>query len=225
MKQLTEYNRVSGYLNKIFTLLNETYFENALSKPVITIQSTPRAYGHVTVGKVWDSDGERRHELNIGAGTLTRPIENIVATMLHEMVHLYNLQRGVQDCSRGGTYHNTKFRDEATKRDLIIEHHKTYGWTLTTPSDNLIMWCLDRDLIEIQVNRNEGYNLPPSTGGKSGTPTITPTTGTAKKPSSTRKYVCPCCGSSVRATREISLICGECYDGKNPDTLHHLVQA
>ena len=181
MKQLTEYNRVSGYLNKILALLNETYFENALSKPVITIQSTPRAYGHVTVGKVWDSDGERRHELNIGAGTLTRPIENIVATMLHEMVHLYNLQRGVQDCSRGGTYHNTKFRDEATKRDLLIEHHKTYGWTLTTPTDNLIMWCLDRDLIEIQVNRNEGYNLPPSTGGKNGTPTITPTTGKAKK--------------------------------------------
>ena len=32
MKQMTEYNRVSGYLNKIFALLNETYFENALSK-------------------------------------------------------------------------------------------------------------------------------------------------------------------------------------------------
>lgn len=225
MKQLTEYNRVSGYLNKIFSMLNETYFENALSKPVITIQSTPKAYGHVTVGKVWESDGTYRHELNIGAGTLTRPIENIVATMLHEMVHLYNIQRGVQDTSRGGTYHNTKFRDEATKRDLIIEHHQTYGWTITSPSDNLIMWCLERDLIEIQVNRNEGYALPPSTGGKTGTATAKPTTGTAKKPSSTRKYVCPCCGASVRATREIRLICGECYDGKNPDTLHYLTQA
>ena len=225
MKQLTEYNRVSGYLNKIFSMLNETYFENALSKPVITIQSTPKAYGHVTVGKVWDSDGELRHELNIGAGTLTRPIENIVATMLHEMVHLYNLQRGVQDTSRGGTYHNTKFRDEATKRDLIIEHHPTYGWTITSPSDNLIMWCLERDLIEIQVNRNEGYALPPSTGGKTGTATAKPTTGTAKKPSSTRKYICPCCGASVRATREIRLICGECYDGSDPATLHYLTQA
>ena len=224
MKQLTEYNRVSGYLNKIFALLNETYFENALSKPVITIQSTPRAYGHITVGKVWDSDGERRHELNIGAGTLTRPIEQIVATLLHEMVHLYNLKRGVKDCSRGGTYHNTKFRDEAEKRDLIVNLHRTYGWTLTTPSDNLIMWCLDRDLIEIQVNRDEGFAFVPPSGTKAGAPTIKPTTG-GKKPSSTRKYVCPCCGASVRATREISLICGECYDGNDPDTLHHLIQA
>ena len=88
MKQLTEYNRVSGYLNKIFNRLNETYFENALTKPVITIMSTPRAYGHVSVYEVWLSEEKGRRELNIGAGTLNRPIENVVATMLHEMVHI-----------------------------------------------------------------------------------------------------------------------------------------
>ena len=48
MKQMTEYNRVSGYLNKIFNLLNEKYFENALSKPVITIMSTPKATARLT---------------------------------------------------------------------------------------------------------------------------------------------------------------------------------
>ena len=222
MKQLTEYNRVSGYLNKIFALLNETYFENALSKPVITIQSTPRAYGHVTVGKVWESDGENRHELNIGAGTLTRPIEEITATMLHEMVHLYNLARGVQDTSRGCTYHNTKFRDEAVKRDLIIDHHPSYGWTLTTPSERLLQWCIDNALTEIKVTRHDGITFAPPPGGKSGTPTVTPTGGKTAKPSSTRKYVCPNCRASVRATREISLICGQCYDGKNASTLYYL---
>ena len=49
MKQLTSYNRVAGYLNKIFDLLNAEYFECALSRPTITIQSTPRAYGHFTL--------------------------------------------------------------------------------------------------------------------------------------------------------------------------------
>ena len=56
MKQMTEYNRVSGYLNKIFNLLNEKYFENTLSKPVITIMSTPKAYGHVSVCDRWSSN-------------------------------------------------------------------------------------------------------------------------------------------------------------------------
>lgn len=49
MKELTSYNRVAGYLNKVFDLLNAEFFENALSRPTITIQSTPRAYGHFSL--------------------------------------------------------------------------------------------------------------------------------------------------------------------------------
>lgn len=49
MKQLTSYNRVAGYLNKLFDLLNQRFFENALARPTITIQSTPRAYGHFSM--------------------------------------------------------------------------------------------------------------------------------------------------------------------------------
>ena len=49
MKELTSYNRVAGYLNKIFDLLNEEFFESALSRPTITIQSTPKAYGHFSL--------------------------------------------------------------------------------------------------------------------------------------------------------------------------------
>lgn len=31
-----------------------------------------------------------------------------------------------------------------------------------------------------------------------------------KSESSTRKYVCPCCGMSVRATREVRVMCMDC---------------
>jgi len=114
---MTEYNRISGYLNKIFNLCNARFFENALPKVVLTIQSTPCAYGHITCSKVWkNEDGANRHEINIGAGTLARPIENIVATLVHEMVHLYCMENGIKDTSRGTTYHNKKFKQEAEKR-------------------------------------------------------------------------------------------------------------
>ena len=33
-----------------------------------------------------------------------------------------------------------------------------------------------------------------------------------KKPSSTRKYICPKCGNSCRATKTINIICGDCMD-------------
>ena len=111
MKELTTYNRAAGYLNHIFDLLNHRFFEGQLSKPIITIQSTPRAYGHYTLYDAWSVDGEKGfREINIGAGTLSRPIEEVVATLLHEMVHYYNDLQGIKDCSRGNTYHNKNFR-------------------------------------------------------------------------------------------------------------------
>ena len=104
MKELTSYNRVAGYLNKVFDLLNTEFFENALSRPTITIQSTPRAYGHFSLREdTWVSKLGGTHEINIGAGTLARPIEDVAATLLHEMVHYYNYENGIQDCSSGNT--------------------------------------------------------------------------------------------------------------------------
>ena len=89
----------------LFDLLNEEFFECELSRPTITIQSTPKAYGHFSLREdTWISKVGGTHEINIGAGTLSRPIEEVAATLLHEMVHYYNHVNGIQDCSRGNTY-------------------------------------------------------------------------------------------------------------------------
>ena len=209
MKQLTSYNRVAGYLNKIFDLLNERFFENALARPTITIQSTPKAYGHFSLqADAWVSTTGATHEINIGAGTLARPIELVVATLLHEMVHYYNYVNGVQDCSRGNTYHNKVFKKEAEARGLIVERSDKYGWSRTSPSDTLLEFVLDNDLTDILLNRNEFTSFQiPGTGTHNGGLDLTINT---KKKSSTRKYVCPCCGMSVRATREVHIACMDC---------------
>ena len=75
MKETIKTSRTAGYLEKIFRAVNADWFGGELEEPIITIQSTPRAYGHVTVSKIWKRKGEQRHELNIGAETLQRPIE------------------------------------------------------------------------------------------------------------------------------------------------------
>ena len=207
MKQLTSYNRAAGYLNKIFDLLNEEYFESTLSRPTITIQSTPKAYGHFSLREdTWVSKLGGTHEINIGAGTLSRNIESVVATLLHEMVHYYNHVNGIQDCSRGGTYHNKKFKAAAEARGLIVEHHDKYGWTITNPSDSLLQFCLDNDLSDILINRNEFSGIRVT-----GTGTHAPATPPAiTRRSSTRKYICPCCRMSVRATKTVRIACLDC---------------
>lgn len=211
MKETVKTSRTAGYLEKIFRALNTDWFGGELEEPIITIQSTPSAYGHVTVAKTWKRKDDWRHELNIGAETLNRPIENVVATMVHEMVHLYNIAHNIQDCSRGGVYHNKRFRDEAERRGLVIGHHPSYGWTITEPSEALIDYIIAQGWDEIAINRGGGIWTPPASGGsKAGNGGTTP--GTAPKKSSTRKYVCPCCGQSVRATKTVNIICGDCME-------------
>ena len=210
MKQLTSYNRVAGYLNKVFDLLNAEFFESELSRPTITIQSTPKAYGHFSLREdTWVSKLGGTHEINIGAGPLSRPIEEVSATLLHEMVHYYNHIHGIQDCSRGNTYHNRKFREAAEERGLIVTHSDKYGWSHTSPSDRLLEFILDNDLTDILINRNEysGFQIG-GTGTHSGTGIV----GVAPRKSSSRKYVCPCCGMSVRATKMVNIACLDCAE-------------
>lgn len=205
MKQLTSYNRVAGYLNKVFDLLNAEFFENALSRPTITIQSTPKAYGHFSLREdTWISTLGGTHEINIGAGTLSRPIEEVAATLLHEMVHYYNYQQGIQDCSRGSTYHNRRFKEAAESHGLLVRHHEKYGWTITSPSDRLLEVILKYDLSDILLSRNEysGFSSVGTGGTDFGSAT--------PRKSSSRKYACPCCGMSIRATRVVNVACMDC---------------
>lgn len=211
MKKLDKYSRAAAYLEKIFRELNKDWFSGELEEPIITIQSTPSAYGHVTYGKVWKkNEDEERCEMNIGAGTLARPIENIVATIMHESVHLYNLQRGVKDCSRGGTYHNKKFKAEAEKRGLKIDHHEKYGWTITEPTEELIEYIIGEGWENILLQREEPLRI--IIGGKKGKEGGGSPDGGERKKSSTRKYVCPDCGQTVRATKDVNIICADCME-------------
>ena len=149
-------------------------------------------------------------EINIGAGTLSRPIENVVATLLHEMVHYCNDLSSMKDCSRGNTYHNRKFKELAEACDLLVEHHPTYGWSITSPNDSLVEFCIDNDLREIRLCRND-FEIFRLSGNGTKAGTYTKTVGGNKK-SSTRKYICPCCGMSVRATRSVNVACLDCNE-------------
>jgi len=210
MKQLTTYNRAAGYLNTIFRLLNERFFESELSTPIITIQSTPKAYGHYTLYDAWSVDGDKGfREINIGAGTLARPIEEITATLLHEMVHFYNDMKNIKDCSRGNTYHNKNFKRLAERCGLVIDHHPTYGWSITSPSEDLIDFCIDNDLRDIRLCRNDEIYIT-RIGGAGTHDGARGTDGLPKRKSSSRKYVCPCCGMSVRATKTVRIMCMDC---------------
>lgn len=209
MKQTVKTSRSAGQLEKMFRKLNEHYFNSELPEPIITIQSTRGAYGHVTVGKVWKHGDNETYELNIGAGTLARPIEETTATLLHEMVHIYNLEKGIQDTSRGNTYHNKRFKAKAESVDLQIEYDKRIGWSITSPTEKLIEYIISEGWQDIQMQRHEPWFL--QIGKRTGDGDETSVPIPPKKKTSWR-YTCPTCGFIARTTKEApcGLICGAC---------------
>ena len=118
-----------------FEILNKVYFNGELPPIVISIMSSPRTNGHFTINKEWRVEDKRFNEINISAEHMDRPIENIMGTLLHEMVHYYCQINGIADVSQNGRYHNKKFKEEAEKRGLIISQGKYIGWSKTEPGE------------------------------------------------------------------------------------------
>ena len=87
-------------LEVIFDKANEKFYDNKLIRPIITIQTGKRSVlGWCSAGKRWVDSDNSYYEINIVAENLARSLDDIVETMLHEMVHLYNSQHGVSDCT------------------------------------------------------------------------------------------------------------------------------
>lgn len=200
--------------NEVFELLNKEYFEGTLPPLVITIQSSNRkSYGHFSVFKVWKAEGVYMHELNISSDFLSRSIYELCSTMQHELIHYFCQINGIQDTSQGGRYHNKRFKEEAEKRGLLISQGQYIGWSVTTPSKAFVEF-IDSHKIQkpMEINRDGERFAFIGIGGSTDK-----TKGTdngielPKKPKcSTRKYQCPCCKNSFRATKDINVLCMDC---------------
>ena len=77
---------------------------------IITIQSSGRrnATGWLSKSKWVNDANESKHEINISADYLDRGVNEILQTLLHEIAHLKNAIRGVEDVTVSG-YHSKHF--------------------------------------------------------------------------------------------------------------------
>lgn len=185
-------------LDRIFDLLNKEFFENKLIKPVILIQSKTKknTLGTCSTNPIWknkyNEEKDCKYEIALSAEYLNRTIEEIVATLLHEMIHLYCSQNEIKDTSNNCVYHNKKFKEEAEKRGLIITKEKTIGWSITTLNDNT-----KKLILKFKIN-NSVFDYYRHTI-KISLPKVI-----------LNKYMCHDCGQKISHYKELNLICGNC---------------
>ena len=81
---------------------------------------------------------------------------------------------------------------------LVVEKSRYYGFAFTELSADTREKLKRYDEQSTFISRNNGETF------------AIPKDKPDNPKSSTRKYICPCCGMSVRATKEVNIKCGDC---------------
>jgi hypothetical protein len=83
-------------------------------------------FGHFAAAR-WQRGDTALAELFVRGEGLQRGAGPVLATLIHQAAHGVAVSRGVKDTSRGGKYHNTKFKDIAESMGLVIAHDPVTG--------------------------------------------------------------------------------------------------
>lgn len=170
-------------------------------------------------------DGAIIHELFIGGEGLRRSANEVLSTLLHEAAHGLAAARGIQDTSRQGRYHNTKFRQIAEELRLEVEHSKDLGWSTSTLPE-IAAWDYRKEIttLERAMLAHRRHELTPGDAE----PGTEDDEGGEDKPArkSNNNGVsmsCPC-GRKLRVSNKERdrgpIICGLCmepYEAPEPD--------
>jgi hypothetical protein len=91
-------------------------------------------WGHFAAGRWQVADAACPEVLVSGEG-LDRPAREVLGTLLHEAAHGLAHTRRVADTSRGGRYHNRRFKQLAEELGLQVAEVNPIGWSRTTVPD------------------------------------------------------------------------------------------
>ena len=181
---------VNKQFEKMFEIFNKEFFESELEMPLFRFQSKC-GDGSFNPDAVIDQGTKYSHEIIVPIEVLGDKIENIAACLLHNMIHYWAFIKGYKVSCNNDFYHNKNFKSMAEYCGLETEYDETKGW-MTSASTSFAESCKKYGFKKTWRNRyinNAGL-----------------------KPSSTRKYICPCCGNSFRATKNIRVMCMDCNE-------------
>lgn len=216
-------------LQHAYDHFNWLLFETALPNCLITLQRKGRTFGYFHHKRFRREDGAACDEIALNpAHFKTRSIEEILSTLAHEMVHLWQFHFGTPG---RGRYHNRQWAEKMKSIGL-------YPSSTGQPDGAELGDCVSHYIIEDglfaratreltdkgfdiewqdQVQAEEAVLNPLGGGDGEGQESDGETQGRPSRKGGRRvKYTCPACGLNAWAKHEAHLICGEDHIGMEP---------
>jgi len=192
-------------LQRAYDFFNAALFHTTLPPCLITMQRKNRTYGYFCGDRWANHAGTVRDEIAMNpVHFVSRSVEEVLSTLVHEMVHLWQHHGGTP--SRSG-YHNGEWADKMEAVGLVptdtgkpggkrtgqrVTHSIQEGGPFAKASQQLLTEGFMVSWHDRAAEDAEGR-------------------ARAKKKANTRmKYTCPDCGVNAWAKPGIVLICGDC---------------
>ena len=171
--------------------LTKNFFDAELETPLFRFESNCNKDGAFISDAVINQGKVYSHEIVIPVKILNEDIEKIAVCLLHNMIHYYAFINDFKVCSRGDSYHNKKFKSIADFCGLTCKYDRLTGW-ITSSNSKFSKLCKSYGFSKTWSNRY---------------------TADKKKPgNNSKRYVCPCCKTIIRATHYVNVICAECNE-------------
>lgn len=157
--------------------------------------------GHFAAGR-WETGDAELAELFVGGEGLRRGAAGVLGTLLHEAAHGVAHTRGIKDTSRGGRYHNARFRSLGEELGLVLAMDGTRGWSATELAPDTVE-AYAEEVAALSEAIRTFRRAEAATGG-----------GTGKAPSRNLIAAQCLCDRKIRASRTTldgaPIVCGAC---------------
>jgi predicted SprT family Zn-dependent metalloprotease len=186
---------------KMFSYFNGKLFHGELPACLLNFSRRSKTYGFFAPSR-WERGRDVRHEISLNPATLKnrRPAE-VAATLVHEMVHLWQQEFGRP--SRAG-YHNAEWAEKMEAVGLVPSDTAEPGGAKTGQKVSHYIAKEGAFALAFRAMPKE-YTLPWACEEPEGV--------RLKKLAKNKvKYTCPGCGTNVWGKPELAISCDECEE-------------
>jgi hypothetical protein len=193
-------------LNGAYDYFNVALFDNCLPRCLITLQRKSGSHGYWAGERFGTRDGAEKHdEIALNPATFKdRTVEDILSTLVHEQVHLWQAHFGKLPRR---AYHDKQWAEKMIEIGLQPTDTGLPGGKITGQK-------MTHRIIEggpfaqaCTALLQKGWTLPyiDLWGGNGEQAKVA-----AKKRASKTKFVCSCCGAAAWGKPTLKIVCGEC---------------
>lgn len=188
---------------------NKTLFGNELPNALITLQRRKGTFGYFSGDRFNNNEGRAADEIALNPARFgDRPLIDILGTLVHEMVHLWQHHHGTPG---RGRYHNREWADKMKSvglqpTDTGEDGGKETGETVThmiVPGGAFEHAAQKLIAKDFAISWKEAPAAPPPNLNGRDEAAATPKSGKRVR------YACPDCDLKAWAKHDARLVCGE----------------